>query len=49
MGQAGFKPATFYTSSRYGQRRNLKTRINELRDYYGTFMAKHGLIYSKSF
>ena len=26
------------------KRKSLKTRINELRDYYGTFMVRHGLI-----
>jgi hypothetical protein len=26
------------------KRRGLKTRINELRDYYATFMVRHGLI-----
>ena len=26
------------------RRKGLKTRINELRDYYATFMVKHGLI-----
>jgi intergrase/recombinase len=26
------------------KRKNLRTRINELRDYYGTLMVRHGLI-----
>ena len=26
------------------KRKGLRTRINELRDYYGTFMVRHGLI-----
>ena len=26
------------------QRKGIKVRINELRDYYATFMVKHGLI-----
>jgi intergrase/recombinase len=38
------KPLTFEALRKRLQRRGVATRINELRDYYGTFMVRHGLI-----
>ncbi len=38
------KPVTYAAIIKRLKRNGLKTRINELRDYYGTFMVKHGLI-----
>jgi len=35
---------TYETIRKRLYRRRMPTRINELRDYYGTFMVRHGLI-----
>ena len=37
-------PVTYSAIIKRLKRKGLKTRINELRDYYGTAMVKHGLI-----
>jgi len=41
---ANSKPVTYSAIIKRLKRKGLRTRINELRDYYGTFMVKHGLI-----
>jgi len=37
-------PVTYPAIIKRLKRKDLRTRINELRDYYGTFMVRHGLI-----
>ncbi len=41
---AASEPLTYDIIRKRLQRRRIPTRINELRDYYGTFMVRHGLI-----
>lgn len=41
---ANSKPITYPAIIKRLKRRGLRTRINELRDYFGTFMVRHGLI-----
>ncbi|MDH5266731.1 MAG: integrase [Candidatus Bathyarchaeota archaeon] len=41
---ANSEPVTYAAIIKRLRRKGLKTRINELRDYYATFMVKHGLI-----
>lgn len=38
------RPITYDMIRKKLYRRHIPTRINELRDYYGTFMVRHGLI-----
>lgn len=38
------RPVTYAAVIKRLSRNSLRTRINELRDYYGTFMVRHGLI-----
>ena len=38
------RPVTYAAIIKRLKRKNLRTRINELRDYFGTFMVRHGLI-----
>ena len=38
------RPVTYEAITKRLRRRGLETRINELRDYYATFMVRHGLI-----
>ena len=38
------RPVAYAAIIKRLKRKNLRTRINELRDYYGTFMIRHGLI-----
>ena len=38
------RPVAYAAIIKRLKRKNLRTRINELRDYYGTFMVRHGLI-----
>jgi intergrase/recombinase len=38
------KPITYEMIRLRLQRKGIKVRINELRDYYATFMVRHGLI-----
>ena len=38
------EPITYDVIGKRLTRRGIKTRINELRDYYATFMVRHGLI-----
>ena len=38
------KPMTYSTIRNRLLRRKMRVRMNELRDYYGTFMVRHGLI-----
>jgi len=41
---ANSEPVTYSAIIKRLKRKDLRTRINELRDYYATFMVKHGLI-----
>ena len=41
---ANSKPVTYSAIIKRLKRKGLRTRINKLRDYYATFMVKHGLI-----
>jgi intergrase/recombinase len=41
---ASRRPPTYPQILKQLKRKGLKCRINELRDYYGTFMVRHGLI-----
>jgi len=38
------KPITYDVIGKRLRRRGLRVRINELRDFYATFMVRHGLI-----
>ena len=38
------RPVAYAAMIKRLRRKDLRTRINELRDYYGTFMVRHGLI-----
>jgi intergrase/recombinase len=38
------QPVTYAAITKKLQRRKIPTRISELRDYYGTFMIRHGLV-----
>jgi hypothetical protein len=40
----GSRPVTYAAITKKLQRRKIPTRISELRDYYGTFMIRHGLV-----
>jgi hypothetical protein len=41
---AGSQHVTYAAITKKLQRRKIPTRISELRDYYGTFMTRHGLV-----
>ena len=41
---AGSQSVTYAAITKKLQRRKIPTRISELRDYYGTFMIRHGLV-----
>ena len=38
------KPISYRTLRRHLKRNNFKCRINELRDYYGTYLLQHGIL-----
>jgi hypothetical protein len=40
----GSQPVTYAAITKKIQRRKIPTRISELRDFYGTFMIRHGLV-----
>jgi intergrase/recombinase len=41
---ASSKPVSYNEIRKRLQRKGIKVRINELRDFYGTFMLQHGLL-----
>ena len=41
---AGYEPVTYEMVRKRLERREIRVRINELRDHWGTFMLDHGLI-----
>jgi intergrase/recombinase len=38
------KPLTYQMIVKRLRRKNIKCRINELRDYFGTFLLQHGIL-----
>jgi intergrase/recombinase len=38
------KPVSYAAFTKKLQRRKIPTRISQLRDFYGTFMIRHGLV-----